>query len=248
MQAEKAKDILDPALLEPILERSLAKVEKKGSVLQRILAETKEVKEKAALKAVLDRSLLDPAVAQKVISQVVHKVRDEKNRDLLDPLIVAPILQKMLYEQRTEDQKVVEKVTRDLKVKRDHGFVLPIIEKTIQEFAMALGDDLNISAALAALFDMVREVNTLCDQDKIGISESEDVLDCLKKIDQVLGVLPLEAQEEEIPIELVNALHRREVARAEKNWQVADECRALIEKAGYFIEDTPQGARLKRRE
>jgi cysteinyl-tRNA synthetase len=246
MQAQKDKDILDPALLKPILERSLEKSEEKGKLLKEILSESKEVKERAILRSVLDRVLTDPRLSQKILTQVIHDVRGEKEKDLLDPALVGPILRKSLQEMPVGKQ-AVEEVLRDLKVKKNHGFILPLLEKTLHEFTAALADDLNISAALATLFDMVREVNTLCDQEKIGISEAEDVLDFLKKIDQVLGVLPLKSSEEVIPRELIQALERRERARIEKDWQTADECRVVISQAGYLIEDTPQGARLKKR-
>ena len=87
----------------------------------------------------------------------------------------------------------------------------------------------------------------LCDQGKIGISEAEDVLDFLHKIDQVLGVLPLQPEEESIPSELLEALEKRERARIQKDWTMADQCRDLIHARGYLIEDTPHGARLKKR-
>jgi cysteinyl-tRNA synthetase len=134
----------------------------------------------------------------------------------------------------------------EIREKKEHGSVQPILEKALDQFCINLADDLNISPALAALFDMVREINILCDQDKVGISEAQEVLKFLSKIDQVLGVLPLQPEEESIPPELEEALQKRDTARAEKNWKLADECRNLIQSRGYVIEDTPHGARLKR--
>jgi cysteinyl-tRNA synthetase len=127
------------------------------------------------------------------------------------------------------------------------GVLSPVLEKAMEQFSFHLADDLNISAALAALFDMMREVNTLCDQEKVGASDAKEALDFLTKVDQVLGVLPLNQAEEKAPPELEAALQEREKARLEKNWKRADECRDLIHAKGYFIEDTPQGARLKKR-
>ncbi len=158
-----------------------------------------------------------------------------------------PLLFKALTGTAASDRKM-EMILHDLKVKKNHGYVLPLLEAAMDRFLASLADDLNISSALAALFDMVREVNALCDQNKIGISEAEDVLDFLAKIDQVLGVLPLHPQEEAIPPDLEKALKDRETARAEKNWKAADACRDLIHSRGYLIEDTPQGARLKKEE
>jgi cysteinyl-tRNA synthetase len=146
------------------------------------------------------------------------------------------------------EKALPESPQNNLKVKKDHGCLLPLLENTMEQFAANLADDLNISPALAALFDMVREVNILCDQGKIGISEVEDVLDFLAKADRVLGVLPLKPEEEVIPLELEEALKKREVARAEKNWKMADEYRDLIQSHGYLIEDAPHGARLKKKD
>lgn len=127
------------------------------------------------------------------------------------------------------------------------GSIAPLLTSTMKAFADALSDDLNISSALAALFDMVRQVNSLCDMGKIGASEADEVLAFLENVNQVLGVIPLTSPEEQIPAELEEALRQREAARAAKNWKVADECRDLILARGYIIEDTPHGARLKKK-
>ena len=82
---------------------------------------------------------------------------------------------------------------------------------------------------------------------KSGFSEADEVLNFLTEIDRVLGVLPLHLKEESIPPELEEALKKRETARAQKNWKMADECRDFIQSRGYLIEDTPYGARLKRK-
>lgn len=124
--------------------------------------------------------------------------------------------------------------------------VEPILQKTLRDFAYALADDLNISVALAALFDMVREVNILCDSHKINRSEAHQVIDLLKRLDTVLGVLSFEKQIDAIPQELHEALARRIQARKDKDWSLADNLRDYISSRGYTIEDTPAGVRLKK--
>lgn len=130
---------------------------------------------------------------------------------------------------------------------QDHGMVAPILEKTLQTFTEALADDLNISPALAAIFDMVREINTLCDQKKISAKEASQTLKLLADFERVLGFLPLAVKEAEVPLELQEALEKRLQARIEKNWKLADECRDIIHAAGYLIEDSPTGPRLKKK-
>lgn len=121
-----------------------------------------------------------------------------------------------------------------------------LIENTELKFREALGDDLNISIALATLFDFVREVNGLCDQNLISKQEASETLEFMKKINGVLGVLELQKKVEEIPNELLEAFEKRLKARQEKNWKLADEMRDLIHTSGYLIEDTPHGPKLKK--
>jgi cysteinyl-tRNA synthetase len=124
--------------------------------------------------------------------------------------------------------------------------VQPHLDKAFKHFAEALADDLNISVALAALFDMVREINSLCDQGQMGSDDAQKVLSMMKKFDSVLGVLTFEAAQEEIPQDLQEAFEKRLQARKEKDWKLADELRDYIANKGYIIEDTPNGARLKK--
>ncbi len=134
---------------------------------------------------------------------------------------------------------------RHVGVEPHFGHAEPLLQKTLAAFREALADDLNISPALAALFDMVREINALLDQQQIGKGEAQRVLEFLEQVDRVLGVLPFEGVA--IPMELQEALVKRGEARAAKDWANADKWRDLILSRGYLIEDTPSGARLKKR-
>lgn len=135
---------------------------------------------------------------------------------------------------------------QEIKQSEDHGRIDPILQKAQRTFVEGLSDDLNISLSLAGLFDMVREVNVLCDGGHLSKTEAEKVLDLLKNFDKVLGVLSFEKPVEEIPHDLQEALARRIEARKQKDWALSDQLRDLITSRGYVIEDTPQGARLKK--
>ncbi|WP_059359207.1 cysteine--tRNA ligase [Parachlamydia acanthamoebae] len=135
---------------------------------------------------------------------------------------------------------------QEIKGSADSGSVAPVIERTLYAFAKALADDLNISVALAALFEMIREINTLCDKGLVGDSEAAEILDFLQKINQVLAIFTFEVQAEQIPQELQDALEQRNIARQNKNWSEADRLRDLIHSHGYIIEDSVKGARLKK--
>jgi len=135
---------------------------------------------------------------------------------------------------------------KGLEEAKEHPEVEKILDETDSAFEEALADDLNVSVALAAIFDMVRKINQLCDQKQIGKADGTKVLERMKKFDQVLGVIPFERKELDIPAHLLEALLKREEARKSKDWSEADKQRDYITAQGYVIEDTPKGARLKK--
>jgi cysteinyl-tRNA synthetase len=127
------------------------------------------------------------------------------------------------------------------------GHLKNILQKAKREFDEGLADDLNISVSMAALFELVRAVNILCDEKKLSSTDAEEVLTWLKKIDTVLGFLPLQEKIVALPDHLQALLNKREEARRTKNWPEADAARKELLTQGYIIEDTPQGAKLKKK-
>jgi cysteinyl-tRNA synthetase len=108
-------------------------------------------------------------------------------------------------------------------------------EKAIHEFGDALSDDLNISKALAAVFELVKEANKLDDP---TTSEAEAIVEAIERIDSVLGVL--DASEESIPAEIMEMAEQRKQAKLAKDWSRADALRDEITSRGYAIEDMPR--------
>lgn len=129
---------------------------------------------------------------------------------------------------------------------KEGGKVDEILKMAQAEFDASLGDDLNISPAFAAIFEMVRKVNQLIDRHELSQKETSPVLDFLKRVDQVLGVIPFEEQSLDVPKDLKEALQKRNEARKIKNWAEADKQRDFIIAHGYLIEDLPTGSRLKK--
>ncbi len=127
-----------------------------------------------------------------------------------------------------------------------NGAAAKALEKAYQGFAEGLADDLNISVSMAALFDMIREINSLADSNQLSRQDADQVLTLLKKFDSVLGILEFDRKEEEVPQDLQEALEKRIQARKDKNWALSDTLRDLIANRGYQIEDTATGARLKK--
>jgi cysteinyl-tRNA synthetase len=108
-------------------------------------------------------------------------------------------------------------------------------------FAAALDDDLNISAALGALFDLVRDTNRSMDEGKISPEQARGWLDYWSRINSVLR---LEADTSTIPEEINTLVAQRHAARAAKNWPESDRLRDELLKRGWVVKDTKGGTKL----
>ena len=118
-------------------------------------------------------------------------------------------------------------------------------------FDEALSDDLNTSAGLAAMFDLVRTVNTAIDQRQIGEPDAATVRHAFAHFDKVLGVLELRRNEDRRPPipeeEIQAAIDARQAARRARNFAEADRIRDDMATRGVIFEDGPQGTRWKRK-
>ncbi len=120
------------------------------------------------------------------------------------------------------------------------------VKKAIEGFEAGMDDDLNTSAALAAVFDAVRELNTALDEGKVLEGDANSALAMLEKIDSVLGVLG--ALENAVLDPEVEALiEERNAARRERKFARADQIRDDLLARGVILEDTPQGTKWRRK-
>jgi cysteinyl-tRNA synthetase len=111
-------------------------------------------------------------------------------------------------------------------------------------FIAGLGDDLNISEALAATFDLVRELNSRMAARSISTADARRAAAAIRELDSVLAIL--EEGDDELEPELVTMLEARIAARARRDWARSDELRDTLAAAGLVVEDTPDGQRWRR--
>lgn len=118
-------------------------------------------------------------------------------------------------------------------------------------FEAGLDDDLNTSAALAAVFDFVRDANAKLDAGSASVEDLNAAQDALRSFDRVLGVLKLARKEaQNIDTGWAAAIDarvaERQAARARRDFATADRIRDELASEGVIIEDTAAGARWKR--
>jgi cysteinyl-tRNA synthetase len=123
------------------------------------------------------------------------------------------------------------------------GKVATLSEKLEACFGGSMDDDLDVAAAIASLFDFVREINNLLDENKVSKQEAVNVGGLMMRIDEVLGVVGKVEVEEALPTDIDALVQKREAARKAKNWKEADAIRAQLKGMGIVLEDTAQGVR-----
>ncbi len=116
-----------------------------------------------------------------------------------------------------------------------------------EEFQQACLDDLNIPRAMGLIFGAVRRLNPEIAAGQMGANDARLVLETLRDLDEILGVmeLPEEAVLEFSP-EVQRLLEERAAARASKDWKLADSLRRRLLELGFKVVDTPGGQRVIR--
>ena len=111
--------------------------------------------------------------------------------------------------------------------------------KHLEDFTVAVNDDLNMPKALAALFGLVRETNA---------HGGGPVLSVFRRMDEVLGIIFFgNAAKTEIPAEIQALLDQRAEARKAKNWAESDRLRDEIAAAGWAVKDSKDGQTVTRK-
>jgi len=107
-----------------------------------------------------------------------------------------------------------------------------------------LDDDLNISAALAQVFDQVRAANRSIDRAELTAGQAGALLQWWDRINQVLQ---LHEEKERVPEDIRRLLQQRDAARMSKNWSESDAIRTRIEAVGWSVKDTKEGQKLTKK-
>ncbi|MDD1744078.1 MAG: cysteine--tRNA ligase, partial [Methanomassiliicoccales archaeon] len=122
-----------------------------------------------------------------------------------------------------------------------------LVEKARADFIIEMDDDFNSRAAIAVIFDLVRETNRLLAEGKLSAAGVKRVLSFLREMDQVFGILPstVGGQQDldgiiQIMIEVRKELRKR------KAYDLADMIRDRLVAIGIQLEDTAEGAKWKK--
>lgn len=114
------------------------------------------------------------------------------------------------------------------------------IETMMGRFSAGLCDDLNISVALTAFFEMIKRIHVMITRNEIYSRDPQKIISAVNRVNTVLGVLK-EEKESGLPPEILEKIKTRQKAREENNFKLSDQIRDELEALGIILEDTKDG-------
>ncbi len=122
-----------------------------------------------------------------------------------------------------------------------------IFNQRKEQFISAMDDDLNTADGISAVFELVRDLNTMSAD---GNTSKEQLIAGAKTFDEltdVLGLMYNRDKKSEISQEVLDLVQQRVQARKDKNFTLADEIRDKISSLGYVVEETRQGTNIMKK-
>lgn len=126
-------------------------------------------------------------------------------------------------------------------------------EKAKENLVAAMDDDFNSAGAIGALFELVKTYNKMIDENASAVGRDRSALQAVKdailNFDSVLGLFKegFPGKLDEIPANIMELVDKRQEARKARDFALADKLRGEIERAGYIIDDRPDGARVRKK-
>ncbi len=117
------------------------------------------------------------------------------------------------------------------------------VKEAEQRFDNAMDDDLNTADALGAIFELVKEANVTLNAES-SKAAVEAALKSLKALCDVLGIL--QKEDDTLPKDIQRMVDERAEARKNKDWKRSDELRDAIKAAGYILEDSREGQKVRK--
>ena len=114
----------------------------------------------------------------------------------------------------------------------------------VESFEKAMDDDFNTADAIAAVFELVKYINTTAGGDS-SREYLESLLKRLVSLTDVLGII-VEKEEEILDADIEALIAERQAARKERNFARADQIRDELLAKGIILEDTREGVKWKR--
>jgi len=148
-----------------------------------------------------------------------------------------------LYNAIANLESLLEEVKID-KMNEDEKIYLEKLNSYRDKYIEKMDDDFNTADGISVIFDLVRDINT-----NVTLTSSKELvklsLDLIRELGEPLGILQ-KSTKGNLEKEIEELIAKRQQARKDKNWALADKIRDELKAKGIILEDTPQGVRWKK--
>lgn len=143
-----------------------------------------------------------------------------------------------------DNLRFLSKNAEEGRITEEEKALLDKADEYVQGFERAMDDDFNTADAIASVFELVKYINTTADGNRS--KEYLDTLyDILFKLTDVLGII-IDKKEEMLDDEIEAMIEKRQAARKERNFALADQIRDELLAKGIILEDTREGVKWKK--
>ena len=122
----------------------------------------------------------------------------------------------------------------------DDNEILALIDSRKEQFINSMDDDLNTADGIAAVFDLVSDINTKIINKDVSKNVCQKAADMFDELTGVLGLV-YNRKSNDINGDIEKLIEKRQQARANKDWATADRIRDELKAQGITLKDTPQG-------
>ena len=143
-----------------------------------------------------------------------------------------------------DNLRFLSKNAEECRITEEEKALLDKADEYVQGFERAMDDDFNTADAVASVFELVKFINTTADGNRS--KEYLDTLyDILFKLTDVLGII-IDKKEEMLDDEIEAMIEKRQAARKERNFALADQIRDELLAKGIILEDIREGVKWKK--
>lgn len=122
----------------------------------------------------------------------------------------------------------------------DNPQLINRINSRREQFIEAMDDDLNTADGVAAIFDLVKDINISILDKEVSKNVCQTAADVFDELCDVLGIL-YNRKSNDVDADIEALIEQRQTARANKDWATADRIRDELKAKGIILKDTPQG-------
>ena len=122
----------------------------------------------------------------------------------------------------------------------DNNEIMALIDSRKEQFINSMDDDLNTADGIAAVFDLVSDINTKIINKEVSKNVCQKAADMFDELTGVLGLV-YNRKSNDINDDIEKLIEERQQARANKDWATADRIRDELKAQGITLKDTPQG-------